>query len=157
MHCIGVETSTTCQQKIHNGHENAQNIWLCTGLASWSASTNHSTLHRLQDSRQPLTEPPHWLAAQTRASMYSIDVATPSVQKAARYGHALNNIQQFGTLINSTSFHAKNWLKLKNYVQKSDSCKPLFYIQITRTWRHSDMISGQPAMVGTKLLFAHRV
>ena len=35
-----------------------------------------------------------------------------------------------------------NWLKLKNWIQESDSCTPLFCIKIARTWRHSDIICG---------------
>ena len=39
-----------------------------------------------------------------------------------------------------------NWLKLKNWVQESDSCRPLFCIKIARTWRHSDVICCQPIL-----------
>ena len=57
-------------------------------------------------------------------------------------------------------FTQRSWLKLKNWVQESDwehieSCRPLFCIKISRTWRHS-VICGQP-IVGTKLSFSHRV
>ena len=50
-----------------------------------------------------------------------------------------------------------NWLLLKHWVQESNYCRPIFCIEIARTWRHSDAISGQP-IVGTfrtNFLFAH--
>ena len=66
-----------------------------------------------------------------------------------------NSRYQFGRPINATSFYVKHWLK-QHCVQQSDSCTPLFCIKMARTCRHSDVLYGQP-MVGTKLLFAHRV